>query len=362
MDFIDQVQALAARVQKQLPHLQTEEATKNALVMPFINALGYNVFDPTEVLPEFTADFGIKRGEKIDYAIFKDGELVMLVECKAHGTNLAKAHASQLYRYFSVTSARIGVLTNGGVYRFYSDLEEPNKMDQKPFLEFDIFDIQPALVPEVKKLTKPHFDVEEIEESAGELKFTREIKRLLAAQLVEPDDDFVRFFACRVYSGRLTKGVREQFTAITRRAFRQFLADQVDERLKSALERSEEERDEELTEHAEEPEGVEDDGIETTPEEVEGFHIVRAILAKEVDPARIAARDVKSYFGVLLDDNNRKPLARLRFNTANKYIGLFDNPDRVEDRVPITSLRDIYPLAERLRQTAQMYDRPDRSG
>ncbi len=78
MDFIDRIRDLSTRIPKQLEHIQTEEATKNALIMPFISALGYNVFDPTEVVPEFTADVGIKKGEKVDYAIHLDGKPIML--------------------------------------------------------------------------------------------------------------------------------------------------------------------------------------------------------------------------------------------------------------------------------------------
>src|SRR5690606_13357017 len=224
-----------SRVQKQLPSIQTEEATKNALVMPFINALGYNVFDPTEVIPEFTADVGVKKGEKVDYAITKDGEIVLLIECKTCGCDLDTVHASQLYRYFSVTKARIAVLTNGVVWRFFSDLDEPNKMDTRPFLEFNILDIDENLIPELKRLTKSSFDLDEILNTAGELKYTKEIKRLLSQELVAPTEDFVRFFASQVYSGRITQSVKEQFTELTRRAFKEFIKEQVTDRLKSAL-------------------------------------------------------------------------------------------------------------------------------
>ena len=131
MTFLDQVRSIAARAEKQLSKIRTEEATKNALVMPLISALGYNVFDPSEVIPEFIADVGVKKGEKVDYAILKNGKVVILFECKAATVSLDDCHASQLYRYFSVTDARVAVLTNGLDYRFYSDLEQPNRMDSK---------------------------------------------------------------------------------------------------------------------------------------------------------------------------------------------------------------------------------------
>ncbi|HMO59356.1 MAG TPA: type I restriction endonuclease, partial [Roseiflexaceae bacterium] len=189
MDLIDRLRDIAARIPKQLEHLQTEEATKHALVMPFISALGYNVFDPTEVTPELNADVGVKKGEKVDYAILRDQRPIILFECKHHAVDLGKVHASQLYRYFSVTEARFGVLTNGLVYWFYTDLEAANKMDAKPFFEFSMLNIRESAVDELKKFSKTAFDLPTILTTASELKYTREIKRLLAEQLTDPSDD-----------------------------------------------------------------------------------------------------------------------------------------------------------------------------
>ncbi|MCM5551362.1 type I restriction endonuclease, partial [Xanthomonas hortorum pv. pelargonii] len=142
MDFIDQLRVLATRISTTRALIQTEEATKNAMVMPLIQILGYNVFDPLEVTPEIVADVGIKKGEKVDYAILRDGKPIILFECKKAGAELNINHASQLFRYFHVTAARFGVLTNGLVYRFFTDLEQPNKMDEKPFFEFNILDFK----------------------------------------------------------------------------------------------------------------------------------------------------------------------------------------------------------------------------
>lgn len=355
MDFIDSVQALASRVSKQVDRLATEEATKNALVMPFINALGYNVFDPSEVTPELTADVGVKKGEKVDYAILKDGQVIMLFECKSVGTNLDKITPSQLFRYFSVTQARIGVLTNGIIYRFFSDLEEPNKMDSKPFLEFNLLDIQDAVVPEVKKLTKSHFDQDAIIEAAGELKYTKEIKRILAEQLTAPADEFVKFFVAQVYAGRITQAVKDQFTPTVQKAFRHFINDQINERLKSALQQDGTQSNDASASQESTTESEAE--IETTQEELEGYHIVRAILREIVDPSRITMRDVKTYLGILLDNNNRKPLCRLHFNTGQKYIGLFDNAGKQEEKVAIERIDDIYQFSARLKGTVAFYEK-----
>lgn len=207
MDLIDQLQDLAKKIQRLRGQIETEEATKTAFVMPFIGSLGYDVFDPSEVVPEYTADVGIKRGEKADYAILHDGHPAILFECKKCDENLDNAHISQLFRYFSATEARIGVLTNGIVYRFFSDLEKTNQMDSTPFLEFNLLDMQESLLGELKKLTKPGFNLNEVLSTASDLKYTREIKLFLDEQALEPSQDFVRFLASQVYPGTKTQNV-----------------------------------------------------------------------------------------------------------------------------------------------------------
>ncbi|RYZ96434.1 MAG: restriction endonuclease, partial [Moraxellaceae bacterium] len=162
MDFIDQLRMLSTRITNTKNLIQTEEATKNSMVMPLIQILGYNVFDPLEVTPELISDIGTKKGEKVDYAILKDGKPIMLFECKKAGADLHINHASQLFRYFHVTAARFGVLTNGLVYRFFTDLEQPNKMDEKPFFEFNILDFKERDVDELKKFAKAAFDLDTI--------------------------------------------------------------------------------------------------------------------------------------------------------------------------------------------------------
>ena len=354
MDFADQITALAARAGKQLEHIQTEEATKNALVLPFINALGYNVFDPTEVVPEYTADVGIKRGEKVDYAIMRDGRPIMLIECKQAGTDLGKKHASQLFRYFTVTEARIGVLTNGMQYRFFSDLEEKNKMDERPFLEFSLLDPQEMLIQELKKLSKPAFDIDRLLSAAHELKYTKALRGYLAAQWSAPDEDFVKFLTKRVYEGAFTQPVREQFAGIVRRAMHQFINERISDRLNAALREEDEDAGFVEAEVQHEAAAAPTRDIVTTEEEMEAFFIVRAILRETVDIARVAHRDKKTYFGILLDDNNRKPICRLHFNTRQKYISFFDIEE--EERLPIGSLDEIYAYAGRLKAAAARYD------
>lgn len=346
MDLIDQMQAIATKIERQRDHIQTEEATKNAFILPFISALGYDVFDPTEVVPEFSADVGIKKGEKADYAIFNGVKLAMLFECKSCNTNLNDTHASQLFRYFSVTEARIAVLTNGILYRFFTDLETSNQMDSRPFLEIDLLDIHEPSIVELKRLAKASFNLEDMISTASSLKSMREIRLFLEDQLREPSEEFVRFITSQVYSGRMTQAILEQFTATTKRALHQFIKDQISKRLQSAL--GEEDRTS-VTVHFTEGGETDDKNttdrksrIETTEEETEGFYIVKAILREAVDPKRIAARDTVNFFGILLDNSNRKPICRLHFNRQQKYVGLFDQ-DKNEQRQPIRVGRTAGP-------------------
>lgn len=353
MDLIDLLRDIGDKVPNLRPQVGTEESTKTAFVMPFISALGYDVFNPMEVIPEFVADIGIKKGEKVDYCIVKDGQPIIIIECK-HWKEELDPHNSQLFRYFHTTPAKFSILTNGIIYRFYTDLEDSNKMDERPFLEFSIEEMTEPIANELKKFKKENFDVEEISSSASDLKYSKEIKELLSNELNEPSEDFVRHFASKVYSGRLTSKVIDQFDQLVRKSTKTLLSEMINRRLQSAIDREEEERIQPQTAEQVEEDQAEASEIVTTDEELEGFRIVQAILRKEVDVERIALRDVKTYCGILLDDNNRKPICRLRFDGSQKYIGLIDK-DKNEDRMPIERLEDIYDHSDQLIATIKNY-------
>lgn len=355
MDFIERISVLARRIPQIQNNLLTEEATKNALIMPFLDkVLGWDVYDPTEVIPEFTADTASKKGEKVDYALMKDGEVQILIECKKYGEKLTIKHASQLFRYFSVTNARLAILTNGAEYQIFTDSDAPNKMDEKPFLKFDLESIDEHIIPEVKKLAKSVFNIDSIVSSAGELKYLSQIKKIIAEQFKEPEEEFVRFFASRSYDGTLTPKVKQQFYDITHKALMQFLSDSINERLKTALSNDKtasEAQQQEVIAKTEDEKAK----VVTTNEEIEGYNIIKAILRQKVDLSRVIARDTQSYFGILLDDNNRKPLCRLHFNAKQKYLGII-GADKDETRHPIEKLDDIFNFSEQLLNTATFYE------
>ncbi|EMI52663.1 type I restriction endonuclease [Rhodopirellula sallentina] len=352
MELFDTLTRLASRLDSQRELLSTEEATKNAVIMPIINALGYNVFDPTEVIPEFTADVGVKKGEKVDYAIVVDGEPTILIECKGINTKLDFKHASQLYRYFGVTAARFAVLTNGQHLWFYTDLDSPNQMDSKAFFKFDLNDFDARDVAELSKFGKSVFNLDNILANATELKYTQQLGAVLATEVESPSDELVKHLTSKIYDGRFTAAVCDQFRPLVKSAFRDFINERLSNRLKSALQGVSADIEAPESEADDEPQ---DNGIVTTAEEIEGFHIVRAILAKHIPVKRVVMRDTKSYCGVLLDDNNRKPICRLHFNGGQKYIGTFD-AEKNETRNPIERLEAIYDFEEQIVGSIHAYD------
>jgi hypothetical protein len=353
MDFKDEIKQLGERVIKLKEQILTEEATKNAFIMPFIRCLGYDVFNPIEVVPEFIADIGIKKGEKIDYAIYKDGNPTILIECKHWAQNL-NLHDGQLLRYFHVSKARFGLLTNGIIYKFYSDLVEKNKMDEKPFLEFNITEIKENQIEELKKFHKSYFDIDSIVNTASELKYTNELKQYLKSELSNPSPEFVRYFARLVYPSTITAKVLELFTNLIKNSIQQHISDIITERLKTALKKEDEENQIPVTVSTDEPK-EEKKQIVTTDEEMEAFMIVKAILRQKIDCKRVVPRDAQSYFAILLDDNNRKSICRLYLNSAKKFILTFDE-NKSEVKHEITSLDDIFKYSDLLLKTIEMYE------
>jgi hypothetical protein len=354
MDFKDQIKQIAERVNKLKEQIQTEEATKNAFIMPFLQALGYDVFNPLEVVPEFISDIGLKKGEKIDYAIFKDGAPTLLVECKHWAQNL-NIHDGQLLRYFHVSKAKFGLLTNGVVYRFYSDLVEANKMDEKPFLEFNITEIKDNQIDELKKFHKSVFDADSIVNTASELKYTNELKHLLIQELANPSPDFVKHFAKQVYPSNISAKVLDQFTNLTKKSIQQHISDLITERLKTALNKEDEATKEQEAIQAEQAK-ADENKVVTTQEELEGFMIVKTILRQKINSTRISYRDAQSYFAILLDDNNRKTICRLYLNGSKKYFVTLDEQKK-EVKNEISSLDEIFKFSEVLLKIVESYDK-----
>jgi hypothetical protein len=364
------LQTIIGHIKEYQGDILTEEGAKTAFILPFIQTVwGYNIFIPTEVMPEYNAEVGLKKGEKVDYAILQNGSPVMIIECKGPNEHLTVENASQLFRYFTVTPARIGVLTNGITYKFYSDTEEMNKMDLKPFLEFDMRDLNlqdEELLRRIFQFSKSQFNLDDAAKAAVEIKYVETMRQHLFRQLQEPSDEFVAYLAGTVFPGRKTAKVVEQFRPLVRKAFDGFVSDRVTHVVKAmnvAAHNSQVQQGQEAAGGA--TSGAEiivsaksdaDTGKEiiTTAEELEGFYIVKSIVHDVVQPERIAYKDTLSYFTILLDGNVRKAVCRLYFNREKKFIGLFDTGG--ERKYELATLGDIYKCAESLKKTVGFYE------
>lgn len=367
MDFKDTILQLSERIEKLKESISTEEATKTAFIMPLIAALGYDVFNPLEVVPELDCDLIKKKGEKIDYAIMKDGVPILLIECKHWGQNL-NLHDTQLKKYFVASNARFGVLTNGVEYRFYTDLEKQNIMDERPFLVVNMLDLSDAEIEQIKQFHKSYYDESSVLNAAQDLKYTTELRSILSAEFANPSAEFVKYFTKQIYDGVVNQKVIEQFSPIIKRAISDLINNTISDRLGLALKAQPKNAEESAAPTPEAPvetkkelpEGVvfmdEENGIITTQEEIDSYLIVKAILRPVVDVSRVFYRDGQRYFSILLDDNNRKPICRMYFNAKSvKYIALFD-ADKKEVRYEIKSLDDIYSYSDQLRKTAESYN------
>ncbi|MBP3763987.1 MAG: type I restriction enzyme HsdR N-terminal domain-containing protein [Bacteroidales bacterium] len=352
MDLKDHIYQIVSRWEKTKDSLATEEATKNALIMPFIMALGYDIFNPNEVLPEMTCDIGTKKGERIDYAIMQNGKPVILIECKQWEQNL-NLHDNQLLRYFTVSQAKFGILTNGLQYRFYTDLLKPNIMDEKPFLEIDLRKIKDVQIEELKKFHKSNFDIDNILSSASELKYMGQLKDVFAKEFEEPTPELIKYFGKQVYDGVFTPKIAEQFHDLFKRAISSYISEQVSSRLNAALKQNEGDAMEAPA--SEEPVTEETSKIVTTQEEIDAFNIIRAMLRKEVAVEKITMRDALSYCAILFDDNNRKPICRLHFNNlSNLRVEIFNEEGKGE-KYPLATVDELYNYEPQLRNAIRRY-------
>jgi len=345
MDFKDELKQLGEKVCSQKETAQTEAATKMAFIVPFIKALGYDTSNLAEVVPEYTCDAGIKKGEKIDYAILKDGEPIILIECKHWRQNL-NLHGGQLLRYFHVSKAKFAILTNGIEYLFYSDLVAPNKMDEKPFLEINFERLNDDIIEDVKKFHKSYFDLEAISIKARDLKYKNELKAAIKTEMENPSENLVRVLAKQVYSGTINQKWLDFFTDLVKCSFTQIINEKIEDLLELAKKQN--------GNIAIDMPKV-DTEIEPEPklneEEMEGFKIVKAILSRYAD--RLHCVNKSEYISIKLDE--KKTICRLWLKTSGKYI---DIPiDGKRNRVEIENLSDINSHADNLFKMVVKYEK-----
>lgn len=338
MDFKQQLKKLAEKVEANKSFIINEEGTKNAFVMPFIQILGFDVFDHNDVMAEFVADVPMKKGEKVDYALKKGGKPIILVECKKCVERLDK-HGTQLSRYFTFSEARFGILTNGIKYWFFTDVDKSNVMDGYPFFQFDITDHTEIEAEFVERFSKNTFDPKVIQNAVSEMVYSREIRTLLHGDLKNPSRDFVKYVADKTFlekqRGRVTDKVMNLYTDLLRKNIPTLIDELIAERL--------------LPKTPQAPDEIDEYGskIVTTEEELEAYFIVKAICRQKVVASRIVFRDAQAYFAILLDNNRLKTICRVYLNTSKKYFALMD-ADKKEVKHEILSVDEIFGFSEQL--------------
>jgi len=349
MEFADKLKEFCNRVKAIRTKIKTEEATKTSLIMPFFSLLGYDVFNPLEFVPEYTADVGIKKGEKVDYAIVdKKQNPLILIEAKYCDENLGK-HGGQLFRYFATTSAKFGILTNGIIYQFYTDLEEQNKMDKTPFLTINLLSLKESTIPYIQKFEKASFNVAAVTGKANELRYSDNIRQFLLKQLSAPDDSFIAYVMSDIYKGRKTQRVIEDFRPLVKRAFAQIVNDKAGEKLKSAID----------TESADE---TQEKNVAPKPQPVapalpkmdrlEAFFMIKAFLYDSLNGKSLKYTDADKQLEISLDDESGNWLCRIDYETNLFYINL-QSGDKEYIKRQFRSLSDVYSFKNLLCQAAK---------
>lgn len=342
MEFEENLKEFTERVKKLKNLINTEEATKTSLIMPFFSLLGYDVFNPNEFTPEYVADVGIKKGEKVDYAITINNQITILIEAKSVNENLQK-HDSQLFRYFGTTTAKIAILTNGIKYKFYTDLDEINKMDSTPFLEVDLLDLKETDISELKKFCKENFDINTVINTASNLKYASSIEKILSEEFSNPSDDFIKLILNKgIYDGVKTQNVIDKYKPILKKSISHYINDLINQRLQNAINSSSVEVSEELT-----IDNSEESGIVTTNEELESYYIVKSILSEIVNPTNLYYKDTYSYFGILYENKVTKWICRVFLKENVKFV-IIPDEDKKDIRYEIENVTDIYKLKDKL--------------
>lgn len=327
MAFKDDIQKLSVQVKERKEYITNEEMTKQALIIPFIQILGFDVFNPIEIRPEYSADFGIKKGEKVDYALFKENEPIIFIEAKSVNENLNN-HDAQLARYFNSTKeVKLAILTNGIEYKFFTDLNANNVMDDTPFLNINLLEIKESDIESLNKLRKENFDKDSLITYAEELVYTSTLNESLRRLFSNPSDDFVRFIVKDFSEMRITSNVIERFRPLVKKAISNAVLDIVSKGLyqQETLTIKKEENINNDSVNRDDLSEIEignkvHKGIITTENELKGFNIVKDILEKNNrDISEINYKDTTNYFSVYLRNTTRW-IIRFNLDASKKNV------------------------------------------
>lgn len=337
MSFIDDIIDLRDKIASyQEQHvINNEESTKRFLIIPFLKALGYNTDNPFDFRPEYCTDTNSKYEDRIDYAIFDNGVPVILIEAKACTEPIEGKEKirKQLHHYFGSSKAKLGILTNGVVYHFFTDLEQANIMDKKPFFVFNLLESDDQILHRLRDFTKENFLKSDISQHAKNLMVEKSTKEYLLTQLENPDPDFINFLLKRIETGGLLKGritskITKEYTETIKKAMKMFIMDRLQTALQDKQEQEQEKQSSKDTDPVKTVDEEQESGIITTDEEIGAFNVVQMLLRDHVDVNRIQYKDTKSYF-VIYVDSKSKWLCRIYVDARKKRVVINTRPERM---------------------------------
>lgn len=357
MGFTEDIAKLSERVRNRAEQVVGEEATKMALIVPFLSTLGYDVYDPSEVKPEYIADFAIKKAgqfEKVDYAIAINGNIVMLVEAKARGQK-AEAHDGQLSRYFNgLITTKVAIVTNGIEYRFFTDLRDKNVMDKEPFFTFSILDYDDKDIENLKLFHRDNFDVASINQHAEEMVYVKGMTQLVGHLLRSPSEEFIRFLVAELgkvapnyqIQGKITNKVIEKFKPIVKKSIQGSLVELMTRSLsQEIIQLSEVANTEEVEEldalEANDTKVTEESKIITTEEELKAFDKIRSIVTTSKNYHHdVYYKDTESYFSIHLGKANWWFL-RFYLSSSKKTFIARLNPEEAKQLAQEFSIQEV---------------------
>ncbi|MCY4061787.1 MAG: type I restriction endonuclease [Chloroflexi bacterium] len=227
MDLIENLRAVSEEIRARRRYATNEATTRSYLIDPFIRALGYDPNEPNDVEPEFTADF-VGSNRRVDYALKKEGKPIIFVEFKTATRSLSFQNTVQLQHYFSTKlDVRFGIVTNGLEYRFYSDIDNPNVMDDEPFLTVDLLNANDRLLKEFTAFSKLNFEFEDALLCARQLKYGSIIRQRIESEIEQPSRELVKYLARNLYNGSFSNDAYGEFAPIVERELQDlFLSEQ----------------------------------------------------------------------------------------------------------------------------------------
>lgn len=325
-DFINKLQNHIEHVKRVGEHCSTEETTKQALILPLLDILGFSPYDPTKVLAEFAADFpGVKSSERVDYALYCNGQPVMFIEAKPFTANLTN-HAPQLSRYFnSSLGVTIGAITNGKEWRFFTDLINTNVMDEKPFLTVDFTKHKADELVQLAEFRHDNFHVEKLRFFAEENQYIQQFKTVIKKSINEVDIDFVRYVAQQSDIQRqLNTKFLETIQPFVKQAVEQAISDTVVKGLSSPTIITAQTIEPKSNQHIEQSiqndlkniTHSDNDKIITTVDEQELYRIITELFPE----SDLSIKDTESYFSILFQNKNNRWLFRYDVNRKRPTI------------------------------------------